>query len=87
MNNLISKQQQQQQQKQIIIDLKSEVKENHKKLKQMIRELRGEVKQNRAEIKNCLKYNDFGDAAHLDSVNSALEHAIHEIEWCGNRVV
>jgi len=79
----MKQQQQQQQQKQIIIDLKSEVKENHKKLKQMIRELRGEVKQNRAEIKNCLKYNDFSNAVHLDAENFALEHAIHKIEWCG----
>ena len=51
-----------------------------RQLKQAIIDLKHDVKENNKSIKISLKYNDFGDAAHLDSVNFALEHAIWKIE-------
>jgi hypothetical protein len=49
-------------------------------MKQFIKDLRLEIKENRREMRHLVRIGEYAPAAHLDSVNGALEYVIYRLE-------
>jgi len=53
------------------------------RIKDVIKEFKDEIKDNRDDLKECIRARDYVAAAHLQSVNGALDYVIgilnHEI--------
>lgn len=57
-----------------------------KNIEAVIKDFKGEIKDNRAQMKECIREGDYSQAAHLNSVNGALDYVImilnHELSIC-----